>query len=292
MDKDARESARDQKIKNSIRDKFESELNKHGYAFQYSVIKRFEDLQKERYTFWNPVGPEFPVEVAGQASHIDFVLRTVKDYGDQRFLVAECKRVDPAKGYWCFAKSPHTWLGVHRDETIFEQVKYNLSPHGYYISTTHLDLFQDVFHIRTEVKGGDRGDGTGGSSKSVINDAVSQVLKGTSGLINYLCTDQTHIVQLKPDINHIFIPVIFTTARIFVTEADLAQADLFTGYLEKNSLKIEEKDWVWLNENRSPNLSHGRRIGHRENINIHFEDFTRSVAIVSPSGIDSFFHYI
>src|SRR5687768_5877010 len=115
-------------VEKQIAKSFESLLNKHGYNFQYSIVRRAEQLRKENKSHWQLEGMEIPVTAGGDLTHVDFVLFQVPLYETRRkrfFLVAECKRVDPAKGHWCFTKNPYTWRSPHRVSKCvqFDQVK-------------------------------------------------------------------------------------------------------------------------------------------------------------------------
>ena len=68
------------------------------------------------------------------------------------------------------------------------------------------------------------------SDRSAINVAVAQVLRGTSGLINHLLGNVLSASQLAGK-KLTFLPVVFTTADLWVTDVDLSAADLTTGDL-------------------------------------------------------------
>jgi|SRR5215469_6984288 len=84
---------------------YKNELNRHGYAFQYSVIRKAEELYAANQSRWAFKAAEFPVQVRGRNTHIDFIF----EHCDKPiFLVGECKRVNPALSNWCFTRSPYT----------------------------------------------------------------------------------------------------------------------------------------------------------------------------------------
>ena len=81
-------------------------------------------------------------------------------------LVGECKRADPAKARWCFARSPYRWYGDHAAarELTFDQfvLRADKTHHarprcGY----QNGGRYQLGFEFRT----GQKGDGEGGSFK-------------------------------------------------------------------------------------------------------------------------------
>jgi hypothetical protein len=272
-------------IESNISTGFKNILNKHGYGFQYSVLRHILKLREERKIKWAVEGAEFPVVTKTEVTHIDFILRGI---GNGNFMICECKRVDPAKGNWCFAKAPFTSKNQSHSEIIFDQFLW-ISDKGWTQRTCIHNTQYDIFHIGLEQKTDLKGDGTSHRENS-INDAVTQVLRGSSGLINHLCDDSRRLRD-----NEVFIriiPGIFTTAQLSVTEEDIGEADLHNGLLPTDSFKINKVNWIWYNYNRSPNL------GHKVNpelpaagINLPNElknEFVRSIAIINSDGIDEF----
>src|SRR4030043_1645904 len=102
-----------QNLNKKITSAFEKTLNRHGYGFQYSVLKKAKQLFEDGRSPWIFEPSEFPVSVQGRDVHIDFILRwyrkgmTLAEYSIPVYLVAECKRADPALKYWCFARAPY-----------------------------------------------------------------------------------------------------------------------------------------------------------------------------------------
>ncbi len=87
------------------------------------------------------------------------------------------------------------------------------------------------FALRTE----NPGDGKGPTT-SAIDDAIAQVFRGTSGLINHLFSRQPFTAEGKTT----FLPVVFTTAELWVTDTDLSRADLSTGELPRDAVSLEQ----------------------------------------------------
>ena len=79
-------------------------LNLHGYGFHYSVLKLASELYANGSSKWFFEAAEFPVQVQGLGTRIDFVLQHVDS--PSFYLLAECKRVNPALSNWCFARAP------------------------------------------------------------------------------------------------------------------------------------------------------------------------------------------
>lgn len=261
-------------------------LNSHGHSFQYAVVRRLEDLYCEKRSPWFIDGVEFPVSAGGQTTHIDFIL---KSKSGRTYIVAECKRADPAKARWCFARAPYTSRNPRPMEVVFEQ--FSLNELGL-VTRRAMPAYasEAVYHLGFELKTGETGDGKGHRSQT-INEAVTQVLRGTSGLINHL----QETASSQPKAAHLirFVPVIFTTAQINVTNVDLGEADLRTGNLSPQAVQTESCNAIWFTHNRSPALKPNARSttalsDFNEFSSALRNEFARSVAIVSTDGIDEF----
>lgn len=93
-----------------------------------------------------------------------------------------------------------------------------------------------------------------------------------------------------------FVPVIFTTARLWATDADIGNADLKSGNVDLANAKVEQKPWLWLQYHTSPTLKHS--VVRAESAADSFikgtlgyllkHEYSRTIAIVSPDGIDDF----
>lgn len=82
----------------------QKKLNFHGYGFQYAVLRFSEELFRQKISSWIFRWSEFPVQVNNVDTRIDFILENTQN---GIFIVAECKRVNPAYSNWCFVKTPY-----------------------------------------------------------------------------------------------------------------------------------------------------------------------------------------
>ena len=268
-------------------------LNSHGHGFHYAVIERGAQLSSEGRSKWIFEGSEFPVSVRGQTTHVDFILTT---RSGRTLIVAECKRADPALAIWCFARNPYTWRDPYEHEVVFERVmrssefdnavRKSIIAHSY---------DKRVYHLGFQLRTNQKGEGNG-QRHSAINEAVTQVLRSSSGIMNYLSSDADLLKESEG--TSILIPVIFTTAQLWTTDVDLGKADLESGNLDLDAVKAQKVDWIWFTHNRSPELSPEPRMLKPQVSSLmrsmnRFSDalrheFARSVAIISTTGIDSF----
>lgn len=269
---------------NSTPDEIETSLckvlNSHGHGFHYAVLRHIESLRKSRIPDWDFMGAEFPVIVNGESTHVDFVLQS---QCRRLLLLAECKRAHPARSVWAFIKAPYTAKNQRSPMIAFEQFLFRKGDREYSVQQ-HCSPF-GPYHLGIELKSDGQGD-PDLRARGGIDDAVAQVLRSTSGLTNHFVGRKTAVAEEAIT----FIPAIFTTATLWVTDCDLGAANLETGNIERESLKLRTVPWLWFNHNRSPSLCHDFpfHVGMNE-LNVDLQvAFTRSIAIVSVSGIDAF----
>jgi hypothetical protein len=156
-------------------------------------------------------------------------------------------------------------------------------------SVSNLNALTDAYHFGVEVRSPKAGDDRGESGRA-IEDAVTQVLRGLNGYIEALCQDK----QLFEETQVHLLPVIFTTAQLWISHSDLGLANLDTGDIDLSRDKFESVPWLWYQYHMSPGLKHTSIYEPRHEIKA--EEFIeakyiRTVAIVSASGIEDFLLY-
>ena len=260
-------------------------LSAHGYAFQYAVLRRAEELASQALSMWIFEAAEFPVDGLQNTTHVDFILRAARR---SVYLVAECKRADPAWANWCFVKAPYTRRNAYEAELVFQEVTYrpaNLVASRHHTKSATLASCHLGFELRTS----SQEEGTSGGG-SAIRDATSQVLRGVNGLVDQLFPGPATRVQTEG--TTFFLPVIFTTAALWVAEGDLSAADLATGRLPEGWGALKNVPWLWFSHNQSPALRHQLPSpvapGHLELPQALHAEYTRSIAVVGRDGIDTF----
>ena len=133
-----------------IRALFQKLLNTHGHPFQHTVIRRAHDLEETGASRWKFVAWEFPVEVQGRNTRIDFILSHLRHDGPNGFLVAECKRAHPSFSNWCFATAPYVMRGRRSAELLFEGAKRE--DRDLFTGVQILPTSESIYHIPLEVK--------------------------------------------------------------------------------------------------------------------------------------------
>jgi hypothetical protein len=269
------------------------QLNIHGYGFQYAILNIANKCLKDRKSPWIFEVSEFPVEINGTSTHIDFILR---NSNEPFFLIAECNRADPALSNWCFVKTPFVSRKNDGGERIVREVLINRNASGD-PPTVGLDWFSrsdDIYRLAFEVRSGDKGEGKFGRGQ--INDAVTQVLKGHNGLLNYFASklnknfEMPFLGPLK-EINYAaFLPVIITTAKLWVSKINLSETDVLSGDIDFPPDSLIEKEWLLFHYSQTPDISHN--IDSLSKIidlsDALYLEYTRTIPIVSAAGIQSF----
>lgn len=269
----------------NIAESFKRALNQHGYGFQYTVLKTASNLSNKKDFQWLFEVSEFPVNVHGADTRIDFILRHIKRH---IYLIAECKRANPALSNWCFARAPF----VHKEQKelstlILERIL--LKEYDHVSSETYqFDHVRSAYHIALEIKSTEKGDPYS-KGRGAIEDAATQVCRGLNGLIEYVSRNGKILRESK----YIdLLPVIFTTAKIWVSDVDLSDADLRTGNITFTNTNFSSKNWVWYQYHLSPGLKHSLKSPKSSSEFSETLDliYGRTIAIVSESGIDNFLY--
>ena len=89
------------------------------------------------------------------------------------------------------------------------------------------------------------------------------------------------------------MPVIFTNARLWVSDIDLSEADLKSGNIDIDKEKLEQRDWLFYHYDQSPGLKHALTLLHDEKVELLSDClyllYTRTIPIVNESAISNFF---
>ena len=263
--------------------RFEIALNRHGYAFQHSILSRVKALREQNLTDWFFEAAEFPVEVRGEGTRIDLLLSSSGYY---YWLLAECKRVNPAFADWVFFRAPHMHAGREDDRFVAEQITADGSSGGIELRT--VTTFRDrACHVAIQVKTKKDGDPAGGSGRE-IEDAAGQVLKGAGGTADFLGRSK-QMFRGRPSVT--LVPVIFTTADLYIAPLDPGDVDPVSGEVRPNSLRPVAVPYLFYQYHVSPGIKHGlpeRKAPPAEPYGVLLLEFMRTITVVNAAGIDTF----
>lgn len=281
----------EEQLKQSVEQAFEKVLNRHGYGFHFAVLKKLHELAEKGKSSFLFETVEFPVEVRGSGTRIDFILS--KRYSRETppfFLLAECKRANPARANWCFAKAPYTVRDPlpHSEPTYIEYISRVgggfsafAKPRGYVKNAYHIGL-----EVRSNVKGDEKGE-----SGHAIEDAASQILRGLNGYVNTI-SQNTQILRNHNTAN--LMPIIFTTAKLWASEVDLTKTALSTGNSDFKNADFNLVPWLFYQYHLSPGIKHlnSPKDKPSEIKNLITTEFIRTVPIVGVEGIEDFMRWV
>lgn len=265
---------------------FKKGLEQHGYPFQYRVLAECLDLHDKRRTNWKLLVNEFPVEAGGRDTKIDFVLTKSVSSNvatEDRYIVAECKRVNPAFGDWCFVRAPYWHPRFLTSQVVIETTRSDDHKSGGFGTTSHLDIFNVAF----EMKSGEKGDSHPVSNdRDAIEKACTQVCRGLNGFLGSVMKDR----EMNKDPGVSVLPVVFTTARLWTGNTSLERSDLETGEVEVTDLR--QLDLLFYQYVLSASMKHDLARGRLDSDQFqecYARDYVRSVVVVGPTGIEKLF---
>jgi len=126
-------------------------------------------------------------------------------------------------------------------------------------------------------------------------DAIAQVTTGANGMLEALTIEADLLKGMTRSLAGeplSIVPVVFTTARLLITTVDLSSASLKTGLLPVGEFQASEVPWLFLTTNQSVDLKHERGTSAsrppRDLRDIIQGFYERTIAVVSPDGIDDF----
>jgi hypothetical protein len=277
-------------VRLGVRNRFQQALNEHGYGFQYAVLneaKRLTQIASPYRSPWVFCAAEYPVSIKGTHTRIDFLLFKRSDKS-RFFLVCECKRANPAFVHWCFAPTSFTARNSSTTQLISEQVTRrdgNGDVYSYPRPHYPIDPAYGLgFSIKEPLRQGDQQ--PAGRASSQIEEAVSQVLRGLNGLVE-LIAEHPRLIEKYDAFS--LLPVIFTNARLWVSNIDLAKADIHNGNVDLAAGEFQETDWLWYQYHTSPGIKHSRSERKSEELeHLLHEEYVRTVGIVRPAGMQKF----
>lgn len=220
-------------------------VNEQGYLFQGACEQELRD--KERRIGWEVIASEYSVPLQGQDTRIDIVLRSKISSSPELYAVVECKRADPSYIYWVFGANGFPFgdascsaLGIESPPEIRSAQPYEVKR---LLEQLPFNFVTSKARNWLEAK---RGSSGRVSTPQNIENAFLQVLKGVGGLA------QEQIDQRRKSnvaFKAFFIPVVVTTADVYVAEYNPYNINLSTGKIPRGHIHFDgtpggEGRWV------------------------------------------------
>jgi hypothetical protein len=279
---------------NQVRHSFNKQLDRHGFSFQQAVISKAIELSNTSKSMFRFVASEFPVAVRGAGTRIDAMFERITRMEQPLFLLAECKRANPALSNWCFVRAPfihskRMYSYGDSDPILFESVEKAGSPRLTQAWASPNYRVRHSYNIGIEVRSQAVGDKQGDGGQA-IEKAASQSMRGLNGYVETLASNDE---LLKQNSGVTLMPVIFTTANLFATDADISKADLDTGKIEIERQGFTRAPWLSYQYHQTPDLKHEVSPSTKSSDLGALMDmeFIRTIIIVSTSGIEDYFYW-
>lgn len=251
-------------------------LNEQGYLFQEKCC---QILQTVRHTGWTVTRSDHPVSLKDQETKIDIVLQRNTP---ERYAVVECKRADPEYVHWVFG-APGSLVGeadcfLTTIEGWDSGPVKGLEPSAS-VSWNQVSVRTYRAQNWTEVKKDPK---RKVSTSQNIENAFRQVLTGVGGLTQELLS------EYRPGTSPLaLIPVVITTASLFVAHYDIHDVDITTGTIAKEKVLFgpkgqdpEEVEWVLVDYSVGETLTPEAILEGSEQ---------RSIFVVNADHIQAFF---
>lgn len=223
-------------------------INEQGYLFQEVCEQELKN--NESTTGWEVRAAEYPVSLLEQDTKIDIVLRSKASSSPELYALLECKRVDPSYVHWLFG-APGLPFGDALCYTLGLECREIRADRPYRVSrlVTPLHFSVSVYNARSWFEVRAKGSSSGRiSTPQNIENAFGQVLKGVAGFAQEQLK-QRH--KSRDLFKTFFIPVVVTTASLYVAYYERNDIDLSTGKINKARILFgpryqpaEEVEWV------------------------------------------------
>lgn len=273
---------------------FQEAIRRGGHGLKYSLLKLNEGLARRERSDWRFIASHFPVEARNRVTHIDLILQR---WRPRIYMLAHCKVADPLYQNWCFASAPR--ITAHYDDRLVldcthvdenEQVQH-------YVRHSFTD--RKFVHIGSEVRSDSLEAGAEQQRSHAFRRAVAQANNWVSGIsktlasnINFFPREEEFFRRGRPR-SICLLPVIFTTADIWVAEADLSSAAIESGRIDLAPSGLTKSSWVLYQEYtvREEKLSTLADEQPRALEELMEKQYVRTIPVVNPSGVAEFLHW-
>lgn len=243
-------------------------LNEHGFLFQEKCAEVLRNAGHE--TNWIVHVQEYPVSVGERDSRIDIVMREDKDGSRQLYAVVECKRINPDGGCWLFG----TPLGTYSQPLLIGLDGGYAKVGSYSIRYRQLKLhFDDIASHLIDNWWLDINGRSNKSSPNPIEDAFRQVCLGVSGIAQEM---ELQCRKDPQDIKASFIPVVITTAPLYVASYEADKIDLASGSISIDQVCFGNGD------EREPSKTKWLMVDYPASKSLSPDDLYRDVRGISP----------
>lgn len=279
-------------------------LNEQGFIFQEKCAQVINESSEG--TGWIVHTTEHPVSLKDQDTRIDIIIRDERQSDSSVFGVIECKKVNPQYNCWLFGR-PLYDIPVVANAQIIKIITNRANPNvqdvnfvpikiDFGVETFHIDnwwLQVDVNRDRAIQKRSD---------PEPLERAFIQVCRGVGGLLIEQKRQREKIIRDGTgefyDISEAyFVPIVITTASLYIAQYDLSDVDIASGTIERDKLNFlgsnslsDPVKWVMVDYGAGANTAPDELYENFEGLDpIDFEPYNRrSIFIVNSTYIPEF----
>ena len=227
-------------------------LNSQGYLFQQRCVHEVKNIDPS--IGWKVNVKEYPVAIYEKETEIDFILHN-QSY--RTYAIVECKRAHPNYLIWVFTdveKNFKTFQATHlvireiregrhvyrngqpthlRPQSV--AINISLKEDSVGIASYGLEIFTKEYKNKKPAR------------PDTISDACYQVFMGLGGFV----LEQQRQLEKFPDlVDWIYIPIVITTANLYIVEYSVSDIGLETGSVSIDDInksgRIKKVPWVIL----------------------------------------------
>lgn len=216
-------------------------LEEHGFLFQKRCVDEITYDQKR----FSLESEDYAVSVGGEETTVDFILSAPGSLG-KFYLVFECKRANPDYVSWVFPKPKDPLEPTARflGTKLFAIASGNII--CLRLQTVLIDILDPnktpIVNCGLEVSL-NPGRQQRSSNATTIYSACQQALTGIGGLA---VEHKKYMYHERSELPHFYVPVVITTADLYVTSYHRYEVDLRTGNLSAEKANTSPVDWVVL----------------------------------------------
>ena len=215
---------------------------------------------------------------------------------DDVYAVVECKRADPTYVSWLFGAREGglvsggcVTLCVETKSEHLQKIEGGSIAHEVRAINTGLTVYDGQNWAEVKSRKVKRV-----SNSQTIEDALTQVVRGLEGLAKEHTTQR---FKNKTHFRSFFLPIVVTTAKLYVAAYERKNIDIDTGTISKNHVFLgegaiaEEIDWVRVDYGVGENVAPDPIPNYQGSLNpTDLQDYkSRSVFIVNSGHLVNFF---
>jgi hypothetical protein len=242
---DDKDSISSESLTPAVSDKVKTDLIGTGIFLERDVYQLFKDWDEDRmFETQREVPYSYGTHPAIINGTVDVVAETSIDNGTiVLILPIECKKADPKLKHWVFEAHKQT-RQKDMPMVLFRKDGENIFTQQYIFTNLGYNTYEDYENC---VNVFEFSEANGQVSRNANRElrafyAIKQANEAVPGLVDNL--NAISKISRNPSAPNFIIPLVVTTANLFVTEYDFKDIKRATGDIAPDKLNLIKKDWV------------------------------------------------